>query len=214
MSLAIFDIDGTLIQGSSERMFWQYLVRCGKQGPKQVFSYLMFLFRYLPTGIYSIKKNKAYLTGLHVKQVETLANIFVTERLIFCLYKPAVQRLKKHLERGDTVVLVSGTLNFLAHALADHLGVKQVYATVCSQQNDFFLARPVKIHPFNRTKLDLTLQLAHKLKFKMADILAYGNSSHDLPLLSAVGTPVVVRPDANLLRVARKLKWEIMGEKK
>ena len=86
--------------------------------------------------------------------------------------------------------------------------------TVCSQKNDFFLARPVKIHPFNRTKLDLTLQLAHKLKFKMADTLAYGNSSHDLPLLSAVGTPVVVRPDANLLQVARKLKWEIVGERK
>ena len=48
----------------------------------------------------------------------------------------------------------------------------------------------------------------------MADTLAYGNSSHDLPLLSAVGTPVVVRPDANLLQVARKLKWEIVGEKK
>ena len=214
MSLAIFDIDGTLVQGNSERMFWRYLIRCGKQGPKQIFSYLMFLFSHLSAGIYSIKKNKAYLTGLHVKQVETLADIFVTERLISCLYKPAVQRLKWHLERGDTVVLVSGTLNFLAHALADHLGVKQVYATVCSQQNDFFLARPVKIHPFNRTKLDLTLQLAHKLKFKMADTLAYGNSSHDLPLLSAVGTPVVVRPDANLLQVARKLKWEIVGERK
>ena len=48
----------------------------------------------------------------------------------------------------------------------------------------------------------------------MADTLAYGNSSHDLPLLSAVGTPVVVRPDANLLQVARKLKWEIVGERK
>ena len=214
MSLAIFDIDGTLVQGSSERMFWRYLIRRGKQGPKQISSYLMFLFLHLSTGIYSIKKNKAYLAGLHVKQVEMLASTFVAERLIFCLYKPALQRLKWHLEQGDTVVLVSGTLNFLAYALADHLGVKQVYATVCSQQNDFFLARSVKIHPFNRTKLDLALQLTHELKFKMTDTLAYGNSSHDLPLLSAVGTPVAVRPDANLLQVARKLKWEIVGERK
>ena len=104
-------------------------------------------------------------------------------------------------------------VNYLDAGMGLIFGTAEV-KFVCSQQNDFFLARPVKIHPFNRTKLDLTLQLAHKLKFKMADILAYGNSSHDLPLLSAVGTPVVVRPAANLLRVARKLKWEIMGEKK
>ncbi|MGE4658537.1 MAG: hypothetical protein AAEI08_06360, partial [Gammaproteobacteria bacterium] len=42
------------------------------------------------------------------------------------------------------------------------------------------------------------------------DISAYGNSSHDLSLLAAVGTPVAVRPDANLLRVAQELEWEVI----
>jgi FMN phosphatase YigB (HAD superfamily) len=64
MKLAIFDIDGTLVRGSSERLFWRYLAARGRQGPKQVFSYLLFLLRYLPTGgIHTIKKNKAYLCG-------------------------------------------------------------------------------------------------------------------------------------------------------
>jgi len=211
MKLAIFDIDGTLVNGNSERMFWRYLMRCGKQGPRQIFSYLLFLLRYLPTGgIYTAKKNKAYLAGLRTKQVEMLASIFVTERLMCSLYEPAVQRLKQHLNRGDMVILMSGTLDCLAYGLANHLGVKKICATLCSQHHGIFLAQPPAIHPFNNTKLSLTLQLAHELKIKLTDISAYGNSSHDLSLLAAVGTPVAVRPDANLLRVAQELEWEVI----
>ena len=36
MKLAIFDIDGTLIHGSSERLFWRYLAARGRLGPRQV----------------------------------------------------------------------------------------------------------------------------------------------------------------------------------
>jgi fatty acyl-CoA reductase len=38
---------------------------------------------------------------------------------------------------------------------------------------------------------------------------AYADSHSDLPLLRAVGNPVVVSPDAALLRVARRRRWPI-----
>ena len=48
MNLAIFDIDGTLVEGSTERRFWRYLLKRGHQGPRQVVAYLLFLLRYWP----------------------------------------------------------------------------------------------------------------------------------------------------------------------
>ena len=48
MKLAIFDIDGTLVEGSTERRFWRYLLKRGHQGPRQVVAYLTFWLRYLP----------------------------------------------------------------------------------------------------------------------------------------------------------------------
>src|SRR5690606_28248439 len=109
MKIAIFDIDGTLVTGSSERAFWRSLLLRGKQGPRQVLAFLLFMARYLPIGgIHTPRKNKAYLSGLRVDEVEALAREFVAERLVHRLYEPVVQRLKQHQNRGDLVVLMSG----------------------------------------------------------------------------------------------------------
>ena len=83
MRLAIFDVDGTLVRGSSERLFWRYLAARGRQGPRQIAAYLLFLVRYLPTGgIHTLKKNKAYLCGLERADVAALAAEFVATRLV------------------------------------------------------------------------------------------------------------------------------------
>jgi HAD superfamily hydrolase (TIGR01490 family) len=211
--LAIFDIDGTLVRGSSERLFWRFLVRRGRQGPQQVFAYLLFLVRYLPTGgIITTKKNKAYLTGLRSDDVESLAREFVSTRLVRRLYQPAVQRLEQHLRRGDTVVLLSGTLDPVARALASHLGVRHVCATISSERHGVYLAQPPETHPFGAAKLSLARQLAKQLDADLAHATAYGDSVQDRFLLEAVGEPVAVSPDRALLEMALANDWEIIAD--
>jgi len=213
MKLAIFDIDGTLVRGGSERLFWRHLLVRGKQGPRQILAFLLFMLRYLPIGgIHTPRKNKAYLTGLRVDEVEALAREFVADKLLQRLYEPAVARLKQHKQRGDVVVLMSGTLYPIARALADHLGVSYVCATLISQRNGVFLAQPPEMHPYDAAKLNIVTRLARELGFGLEDVAAYGDSKRDLFLLSAVGEPVAVRPDAELLRVALARDWEIIAE--
>jgi putative phosphoserine phosphatase/1-acylglycerol-3-phosphate O-acyltransferase len=213
MKLAIFDIDGTLIRGGSERMFWRYLVVRGRQGPRQLLAFLLFMLRYLPIGgIHTPRKNKAYLSGLKVEEVDALARDFVAEKLIHRLYEPAVQRLKEHLRRGDVVVLMSGTLHPIARALADMLGVGYVCATLTSQRNGVFLSQPPEMHPYDAAKLNLVSRLAGELNVDLKHVVAYGDSKRDLFLLSAVGEPVAVRPDPELLRVALERDWEIIAD--
>jgi HAD superfamily hydrolase (TIGR01490 family) len=213
MKLAIFDIDGTLVRGSSERLFWRYLAARGRQGPKQVFSYLLFLLRYLPTGgIHTIKKNKAYLCGLASADVTALAVAFVDTRLMKRLYEPVVQRLKQHLLRGDAVVLLSGTLDPIARALADRLGVRHVCATLCSERHGYYLAQPPETHPFGAAKLGLARQFAAQLGADLKQASAYGDSHHDLFLLEVVRDPVAVSPDGRLLEHALKHEWEVIAD--
>jgi HAD superfamily hydrolase (TIGR01490 family) len=212
MRLALFDIDGTLVRGSSERLFWLYLAGRGKQGPQQILDYLLFLVRYLPTGgVITIKKNKAYLSGLEASEVAELASDFVDTRLVRRLYEPAVQRLKQHQRRGDVVVLLSGTLEPIARALASRLGVRHVCATLCSERHGRFLAQPPETHPFGAAKLNLARQLARQLDADLAQASAYGDSRQDVFLLEAVGQPVAVSPDARLLDIALERDWEVIG---
>lgn len=211
MKLAIFDIDGTLLHGSSERAFWRYLAARGRLGPKQVFAYLLFLVRYLPTGgIHTLKKNKAYLAGLTTEEVAALACDFVAARLVPRLYQRCVQRLQEHQRRGDTVVLISGTIEPIARALAAKLGVKHVCATLCSERNGYYLPQPPETHPFGAAKLSLARQLALELDADLRQASAYGDSHHDLFLLDAVGEPVAVMPDSRLADAAAANDWEII----
>jgi len=212
MKLALFDIDGTLVRGSSERLFWRYLAARGRQGPRQIFAYLLFLVRYLPTGgIHTIKKNKAYLCGLASADVAALATEFVTTRLSKRLFEPAVQRLRQHAQRGDTVVLLSGTLDPIARALAERLGVRHVCATICSERDGYYLAQPPETHPFGAAKLTLARQLAAQMETELKHASAYGDSHHDLFLLEAVREAVAVSPNARLLQAAQTHDWEVIA---
>jgi HAD superfamily hydrolase (TIGR01490 family) len=213
MKLAIFDIDGTLVRGNSERIFWRYLLMRGHQGPRQIFAYLLFLLRYLPTGgVVTVKKNKAYLCGLHAEDVAALARDFVKTRLRKRLFGQAVQRLEQHQLRGDTVVLLSGTLEPIARALADELGVRHVCATLCSERHGVYLAQPPETHPFGAAKLGLARQLAAQIDADLSQATAYGDSAQDLFLLEAVGEPVAVSPDRRLFHTAVARDWEIITD--
>jgi HAD superfamily hydrolase (TIGR01490 family) len=213
MRLAIFDVDGTLVRGSSERMFWRYLAARGRQGPRQIAAFLSFMLRYLPTGgIHTIKKNKAYLSGLESADVAALAEEFVATRLVPRLNDAVVQRLRQHSLRGDAVVLLTGTIDPIAQALARRLGVRHVCATLCSERNGRYLAQPPETHPFGAAKLGLSRQLAAQIGVDLKTATAYGDSRHDLYLLEAVSEPVAVSPDSGLFAVALARDWEIIAE--
>ncbi len=212
MKLAIFDIDGTLVEGSTERRFWRYLARQGRQGPRQLLEYCWFWLRFRSVfGAETLKKNKAYLMGLAVAEVDALATQFVTTEILPRLYTPAVARLQQHLRRGDTVVLISGTLEPIARALAAALGVEHVRATVCRERDGIYLASPPKVHPFAAVKLALAAEFAACVGADLRQASAYGDSRHDLELLEAVGNPVAVRPDGPLLARARGNRWDIIA---
>jgi HAD superfamily hydrolase (TIGR01490 family) len=212
MRLAIFDIDGTLVRGSSERLFWRYLAARGRQGPRQIFAYLLFLVRYLPTGgIHWLKKNKAYLCGLASADVAALADEFVETRLLQRLYTPVLQRLRRHLQRGDAVVFLTGTLDPIAQALARRLGVRHVCATLCRERNGIYLAEPPEIHPFGFAKIGLAEQLSSRIGGDIRNATAYGDSHHDRLLLEAVHEAIAVLPDRGLQKAVQRHDWETIG---
>jgi HAD superfamily hydrolase (TIGR01490 family) len=209
--LAIFDIDGTLLRGSSERRFWRYLWKQRRQGPRQLLAYLLFLVRYVPVGgIHSIKKNKAYLTGLNSKTIERLAADFVAADFPRHVFAPVVARLKQHLARGDVVLLLSGTLQPIADALARTLGVKHVCATLCEEIHGIYRSGPPDRHPFYHAKVPLAREFAAQYDLDLSRATAYSDSYHDTELLESVGSPVVVNGDRKLLPIALERNWEVM----
>lgn len=210
MHLALFDIDGTLIEGSSERLFWRYLVSHGYQGPRQLWHFAASLTRN-SRGWSGRRANKSYLIGLRRADLDRLARDFVQLRLMRRAYPAVLAKLRWHRERGDTVVLLSGTLQPIAEALAHAWGVGHTCATLCVERNGVYCAEPPLRHPFGLAKLRYAVETAERLGLDLGAAYAYADSTHDADLLAAVGTPIAVMPDRRLRRTAELHDWQIMS---
>ena len=211
MRLVIFDLDGTLIHASSERLFARYMQVRGCLGWRQVAAFAGFVARY--GVVYRgavLKKDKAYLAGLPRDRVNELARRFVDDELVGTLYRPALTRLERHLASDDLVLLLTGTPDFIAQPLAARLGLAHVIATDCSTRKDVFTGAPPRRHPFGPDKLRHAREFAAQHGADLARAVAYANAREDRFLLANVGEAVAVRPDLRLRGLARRAGWEIL----
>ena len=213
MRLALFDIDGTLVTGpSTEKRFALHLLRTGRIGPRQALGFLAFLPRHAAQfGRHVIKKDKAYLAGLAQHDIEKRAERWAASDLDAAWFEPCVARLRRHQQAGDRVVLLSGTPQFVATGIARALGIDEAVGTLCAADDLWFRADPPLRHPFAATKTELARDLALAHGVAMEDVVAYGDSIHDLPLFEAAGRAVAVRPDEQLASMAGMRGWEIVG---
>lgn len=210
MRLAVFDIDGTLVAGSTESAFARRLIGARRIGARQAYAYAVFAMRHMRRGRRLAQIDKAYLAGLDYADLETLAARFVAEHVGAHLFEPAATRLRWHRDRGDEVLLLSGTLDCIARPLARMLGVESVCATQLAVEAGRCQARPPLRHPFGAAKATLLRHYASEHGFDLAEAFAYANSRHDIALLATVGKPVAVRPDRELLAMARRSGWEVI----
>jgi phosphoserine phosphatase len=63
---------------------------------------------------------------------------------------------------------------------------------------------------YGEGKVEAMQEFAGAHGVDLAESYAYSDSASDLPMLRAVGNPVVVNPDEELARVAREEDWRVM----
>ena len=208
----LVDIDGTLIKApSSERRFARHLREQGSTGMRENLAFAWFALRYFPvfgTGV--LRKNKAYIAGISEQEVRELAAEFVNNRLAHALFEPACARLRHHLQVGDEVWLLSGTLSYIADSLAVVLRLENVRATECIITNGRLAALPPKVHPYGSAKIEVARNICEQRGFVLDEAVAYADSWADRHLLEEVGTPVAVMPDKKLAKLATNRGWEIL----
>jgi hypothetical protein len=93
--------------------------------------------------------------------------------------------------------------------LADHLGVDGFLATVAEVDADGRYTGRVELYCYGAEKVVAMRALAVAESIDLERSAAYSDSATDEPMLAAVGHPVAVNPDRELLRIARERGWEV-----
>ncbi len=202
---AIFDVDQTLVQGYTERLFFRYLLRQGCLSVPQALTYLSSL------AINPVVRfeDKSYLAGLTVSEVKDLARRCYQEEIAPRVSPSGLACVQEHQEQEHTVVLLTGSLSFLLQPLKEELGADWLIATEVGRDNGRFTGRIQGLHPRGVNKLRLLLNLALAQGLDLNQSYAYGDHIQDLYLFRSIGHPVAVNPCWRLRRQARRHQWPI-----
>jgi HAD superfamily hydrolase (TIGR01490 family) len=116
--------------------------------------------------------------------------------------------IARHREQGQALVLATGSTIYAATPVADSVGIEHVLSSRLEVDGGAFTGRPSALC-FGHHKVALAERWAAEHGIDLAASYFYSDSYNDLPMLSRVGTPVAVNPDARLRRHARRHGWAI-----
>ena len=214
MTLAIFDLDNTLIAGDSDHAWGEFLVEEGivdaeayrkandrfyqeyLNGEMDILNYLGFALQ--PLSIHSMDELLDWRARFTDKKVRPM------------LQKKASELLNSHRQRGHTLMIITATNRFVTEPIADILGIEHLIATEPEMVNGHYTGEVAGIPSFQEGKVARLNDWLEAHNESLDGAWFYSDSHNDLPLLEKVDNPVAVDPDSKLEVFARNKGWNVM----
>ena len=204
---AIFDLDGTLIRKSSERVFLKHLLN---RGEIPLSNLLAWTTHFLKVRSYAeATSNKVHLRGLDQNHLLQQARKCFNNSLRASITPHISPLIHTHRNEGRTVIIMSGSLSFLVELFHEHFQTDVMVADELEVANGKFTGNRVGVRPYAQNKAALAKQLATAHGFDLSASYAYGNHRSDVYKLELFGYPVAVNPDRELRRIATERNWRI-----
>lgn len=215
MSLAIFDLDNTLLAGDSDYLWGQFLVEKGivdrgfyeeanarfyehyRKGNLDIAQFLQFALKPLadnePEALYAWRE------------------LFIEEKIRPILLPAARALIEEHREAGDLLIVITATNRFVTEPIVRLYGIEQLIATTPEFRDGRYTGRFEGTPCFQDGKVKRLDAWLSENDHSLEDSWFYSDSHNDLPLLSRVANPVAVDPDETLAGIAAEKGWPIIS---
>jgi HAD superfamily hydrolase (TIGR01490 family) len=213
MSLALFDLDNTLLAGDSDYLWGCFLVDKGlvdkqlyeeanerfyhqyKQGNLDIHEFLNFALQPLA------ENDPAVLKSLHREFMEIHIKPLMTQG--------GKELIAKHRNAGDHPVIITATNSFVTRPIAHAFGIDDLIATEPEIIDGRYTGRVAGTPCFQKGKIERLHAWLEVSRMDFANSWFYSDSHNDLPLLEEVAHPVAVDPDDTLRAIATERGWQI-----
>ena len=216
MPAAFFDLDRTLMEGSSAFQFGRAAYRAGLLSRRQLiadgWANLMFRLRGASDESSHELRNRISesLAGTRVRDLERLG-VDVLAGVLPRIYPQVLEIAYRHQDEGRRVYIVTAASQELAEMLARVLAFDGAIGSQFSEVVDgVYTGRPAGLFVYGSGKARAIEELAEREGLDLAESYAYSDSASDLPMLRLVGHPVAVNPDSELAKAAREERWEVL----
>ena len=151
----------------------------------------------------------SFIKGHEVSELEALGEEIFDEAMAHRIWPGTRALAQLHLDQGQRVWLVTAAPIEIATIIARRLGLTGALGTVSEHVDGVYTGRLVGEMLHGPAKAEAVKALAEREGLDLARCSAYSDSFNDLPMLSLVGDPCVINPDARLREHARAQGWRI-----
>jgi HAD superfamily hydrolase (TIGR01490 family) len=213
---AFFDLDKTLMAGSSGMQFARVAARQGIVSRRQLASWAIEHLRYRLRGTTDertgevLRVARELISGVPAKTIDRMGPE-VMAAILPRVFPQMLDEVYAHQDAGRATFIVSAAGNGVVESLARVLGMEGGIGTRYEVDDEGdFTGRFDGPFVYGPGKVEAMEAFAAEHGIDLAESYAYSDSLSDLPMLRAVGHPVVVNPDPPLAEIAKQESWQAM----
>ncbi|MFG6178612.1 HAD family hydrolase [Halomonas sp. THAF12] len=210
LTLALFDLDDTLLDGDITGLWNQWLIERGwiADAATHRATWAAHMADYA-AGTLDFEAHLAFLlaplAGRPVSEVEQEVTACLEARVLPRLFPGGRARLDWHRRQGHRTLIISASTAQLVTPLARRLGCDAALATGLEEIDGRYTGRAKGTRTFRDGKLRALEEWLEDTPVR--ETWGYSDSRNDLPLLEAVDRPHAIHPDAALAAVAAQRGW-------
>jgi HAD superfamily hydrolase (TIGR01490 family) len=212
---AFFDLDKTLMAGSSGIFFARAAYETGMitrtRLARDAYENLRFRLRgSTDDRADDVRKRVGeMIAGVAVRDLQRLSPR-VLAGVLPRLYPQMLERAYAHQDAGVPVYILTAASQEMADLLAHVLAFDGGLGSRSEIVDGRYTGKPAGPFNYREGKVISMRELAEREAIDLDGSFAYSDSESDLPMLRAVGQPIVVNPDAELRRIAEREGWEVL----
>lgn len=215
MTLAIFDLDNTLIAGDSDYLWGQYLVDQGIVNRDEYEAANARFYEDYKQGQLDIREFLNFalqpLAQHDPEQLYTWRADFVREKIEPILLPAARRLIEEHRSIGDTLMIITATNRFVTEPIARLYGIEHLIATTPEFKEGRYNGHYEGTPCFQEGKVTRLDEWLNQHERSLEGSWFYSDSHNDLPLLGRVRHPVAVDPDDILRQHATQEGWPVLS---
>ncbi len=215
--LTLFDLDHTLLPIDSDQSWGRFTTDVGWTSREDFLLKNEAFYQDYCRGELDIHAYVRFTTQTIRDKGEALSNAmrerFVQEVIVPALKPEALSLVAEHQARGEAVMIITATNEWVTRPIADLFGVKDLIALQLSRDASGWITGEIEGTPsLGPGKLTRLLQWLDERGLHLSELTTtfYSDSINDAPLLGAVNFPVATNPDNALRALATQKGWPIL----
>jgi HAD superfamily hydrolase (TIGR01490 family) len=217
MKLALFDLDHTLLPLDSDQSWGEFTLSLGWVDPETFQAknngfYADYLAGCLDIHAY-VRFSTAAVREKGPAAAAAAHDLFMERVIRPAILPAALDLVEQHRRRGDRLVMVTATNEFVTRPIAEAFGMDVLLAVELERDgHGHFTGEIAGVPSLREGKVTRVQQWLATQGTSLADVQAtfYSDSLNDLPLLEQVQQPVVTNGSAALRQTALERGWRIL----